>query len=174
MSERLSSRHQWQLHRVVQEGSVDSDLTASTKAWDSVLVAYPAGYGGLYTLSQRHLKLEVRFRCNGAENDTGSYKIYMFRDKSDAKFCASGTLTFGAQQASDMIDDLTTYYADTITISSDGWINTVSSTHISGTDEQASLVFDCAGYSYALVLITAATLTGTNTKKIAVDLSGWN
>ncbi len=31
MSERLSSRHKWQIHRTgVQEGSVDTDLTATT------------------------------------------------------------------------------------------------------------------------------------------------
>ena len=175
MSERLSSRHSWQIHRSgVQEGSVDTDLTATTKDWVTVLAAYPIGEDGLYAISGRHMKLEVRFRSNGGENDTADYSIYLFRDKSDAKFCASGTLTIGQQRSSELIDSETTYYADTITVTSAEWINPVSSTHIAGTNEQASLVFDAAGYNYALVLITAATLTGTNTKKVACDLSGWN
>lgn len=175
MAERLSSRHSWQIHRSgVQEGSVDTDLTASTKDWSTVLAAYPIGTDGLYQISGRHMKLEVRFRSNGAEDDTADYKIYLFRDRGDAKFCASGTLTIGQQESSEQIDSETTYYADTISITVDKWINPVSSTDEAGTNEQASVVFDAAGYNYALVLITAATLTGTNTKKVACDISGWN
>lgn len=174
-SDRLSARHKWQIHRTgVQEGSADTDLTAATKKWASIKSNYSPGTDGLYKLSGRHLKLEVRFRCNGAENDTADYVIYMLRELSDAKFAASGTLTVGQQQATEQIDSETTYYADKITVTTSRWINPVSSTDISGANEQGSIVFDAAGYNYALVLIPALTLTGSNTKKVAVDISGWN
>jgi hypothetical protein len=175
MGSRTNTRHQWQIHRSgVTEGSEDTDLTASTKKWASVLSSYPEGEDGLYKISERHWKLEIRFRSNGAENDTANYKVYLFRSKGDAKFCADGTVTFGQQQATEQIDSSTTLYADAITVTTATWINPVSSTNTSGSNEQASLVFDAAGYNYALVLITSATLNGANTKKVAVDISGWS
>jgi hypothetical protein len=170
--ERETARPQWQLHRTAKEGSTIADL--ASRKWADVYTTYPPGANGLIFLSSRHMKLEVRFRTNGIAGDTANYKIYLFRDKGDAKFCASGVATFGTQASSDQIDGVATRYASAITIVTDAWIYPVSSTHTSGTTEQASIFFDAAGYNYALVLLTGMSLDGSNSNSVAVDMSGWN
>ena len=104
--------------------------------------------------------IQVVFCGGTANNDTFTYKLYLWRKgNGPAELAATGTGTIGAQdvvlyphnnQAATSI-----WWADTLTVTS-RWVKTVSTTDSSGNNEIAKLVFDGCGYEWMWVEITSA------------------
>ena len=183
MSELLTNQINWALHRSgVVEGSEDTDLAADKKKWAEVIAIYPHGklkqpvVDGLFRFSKRHNKMLLRLRTNGADGDTCTIKVYLFKKNAtggdDAKLAASIVVTFGLMQATMQIGTDTTLYADQAVVTS-SFPNAVSSDSTgAGGNNMVLISADLAGHEFGLVLITASTMAGSG-KKIAVDLSGW-
>ncbi len=173
MPELTSKQLSWRIARsAVATGSADSDLTATTKTWASLLTNYlPEAGDGMTRLSTHTNKPEIRFRFTDTNGvDTATYKMYAIRENGDAKFVATGLATAGTQKATDLISGAASYYADTITITLQKWHTDVkSSNEDSGAadNEQAGLMFDAQGYKYLLILLTAVSAGSA-----AVDVSG--
>ncbi len=176
----VTRRRAWSIHRSgVLEGSADADLAAATKIWASVIATYNYNrlgsiVDGLFRLPEGINKLAIRVRSDGADGDTCTAKLYLFQAKEDAKLAASIAFTIGLMQATKQIGGATTLYADQAVVT---WSfpNTVSSDSTGANGDNMAIVsVDTALFEYALVLITASTMAGTNTKKMAVDIGGWS
>lgn len=156
----------WKNIRTVTE--VDDALVyasaSNTSKYQSVVDAIDAGTIQAYVRPLRGNEVEFRFRM-AAEGDTASYEIHALREKDDAVFVCSGTMTGGSASASDLVDGTAGVYADTVTVASEEWPTTIKAVDASGSNRQSRLILDALGYRMFVVLITALSTDA----KVAID-----
>lgn len=168
MGESLETpHHNWlEIRSNITESTLDSALTVTTRVWASKPT-------GAYSLPKYVNAAILRFRMGGSITSCG-YEVYVYRDRDDAEFVCSGTVTRGTQTATKPVIEsaveVTTYYGHQITVT-DRWLKDVKSTQsTTGNNEMAKIAFDCCGAQWLLVQMVA---TCTGTGSMSVDLSGF-
>jgi hypothetical protein len=104
--------------------------------------------------------ISIIFLGTDAANEVMNWTLYAYKDGGPAEYVAAGTATLGTQPVdSDVAGATGGFYADTITISSQKWLKTVTVVD-NGSNRVAKLVFDGCGYKYfACVMSDSTTAT---------------
>ncbi len=146
--------------------SADSDLTATTKNWETFLSTYHPGYktaGVAIEITENENRAIVCFDHLNADTDTAALTIYAYREGFPAEFvCSIDTITAGNQESDGHpdgrgIDTTIRYFADTIGTITQRWLggsSTVEESDSGGNNGIAKLKFDTHGYKYLLILFT--------------------
>lgn len=115
-----------------------------------------------YTLTELARRVQVVFFGTDAVNETINWKLWAYPYLGSAEYIANGTATLG-QQVVDPGASTTEYYADTISISAEAWIEYIR-VKDSGNDRIAKLVFDFAGYRHLACILTKGTCQSMGAK----------
>ncbi len=172
-----TARLAWQHHRdiTLADSTPETALAVAAKTWAAIIAAYSQSdtesvVGGLFKLSARHNKIAIRLRSTATNNDTFGGVVYLIKKGEDAKLACTFTGIIGQMVATKKIGGAAATYADSITVTN-YFLNVFASVAASA-DDMGLITGDCAGWDYALVLITD-TNAGVVTEKIAVDITGW-
>lgn len=101
-----------------------------------------------YKPSPRQNAIEVAFSM-GAEAQACAAYLFAARENGDIVLVWDGTITAGAQVATDG-----SFWVDTISASTDNWITTIKEVDVAGADRQSRIVLDTVGYKYFFVQFT--------------------
>lgn len=145
-----------------QVATADSALSATTKKFANVK-------SSIWKLPEKANAVELRFRGNDSAA-SGTFYVYMGRQRDDAVFVCYGTIAIGTQTATMAGDG---YYGDTLSITAQDWLKTVSDIDATagGADAKGGmsrLAFDACGYNWILVLFTVVSSGDTLSADVAV------
>lgn len=98
------------------------------------------------------------------ENKTMTWKLYGWREGGPAEYIAHGTATLGTQRVA--TGTATEMYADTIAITAQAWLDTVSVID-SGNNRIAKLAFDMYGLARIACVMTNNSSSTTTGAKIS-------
>ena len=116
-------------------------------------------------LSENVNALEIWF-SGAADNDSAVFHLYCARPSGDVIYVGTGTITAGAQVATDG-----TFYADTIAATTWYWPTTIGEVDTAGGGRVSRLYLDTLGYKTWFVLWDETTFAGT--EAYTVHYSGY-
>lgn len=153
-------QHTWVTLRSAVDSN-DTALTATTKDWADK----PATS---YVIPPSFNNVELRFRCdpNSTSETTATYTVYLYPENDDAVLVCTGSITRGDQVAT--MGAGAYYYAETVTVTS-SWATDITTADVSGANGMGRIAFDCLGYKYIYVQITAL----KQYDKVSVDMRGF-
>lgn len=150
--------------------SADSDLTASTKSWNTFATTYhpTAGTGKqAVELMPEDKYVSICFDFKNADTDTCACTVYAYREGGCAEFIFSiDTVTAGNQESDLDHTETTRYFGDTIGTITQRWqtgSSAVTEADSGGSNGVAKADFDARGYKYLLILFTTIS-TGDNVR----------
>lgn len=118
---------------------VETNDTLVTAAADTMMFADVPNYS--YRPPSTQNAIEVAFTMGAEAQSCGAY-LFAYRKNGDIVLVWSGTITAGAQEATNG-----EFYVDTFGSTTDNWITTIKEVDAGGNDRMSRLVFDTCGYS---------------------------
>jgi hypothetical protein len=126
--------------------AISSDDTLVTAAADTMKYANVPTYSFKPPTSMN--ALEVAFTLDAEASEVVAY-IFAARKSGDIVLVWTGTLTGGAQEATDG-----GVWVDTLGTTTDNWITTIKEVDVGGNDRMSRVVFDTCGYNAFFVQFT--------------------
>jgi hypothetical protein len=144
----------------VPRGAISTDDTLVTAAADTMMFADIPD--GSYKPPMTQNAVEVAFSM-GADAQSCVAYLFAARKTGDIVLVWTGTITAGAQEATDGL-----FYVDTLAGSTDTWITTIKEVDGGGNDRMARIVLDTCGYHTFFTQFT-----GLSSESVKTHFSGF-
>lgn len=144
----------------IPRGAISTDDTLVTASATTMMFADVPDYS--YKPNSQQNAIEIAFTM-GAAGQACAASLFAYRKNGDIVQVWNGTITAGAQEASDG-----SFYVDTFATTTDNWITTIKEVDGGASDRMSRLVLDTVGYYGFFVQFT-----GLSSESVKAIYSGF-